>query len=154
MVGDRRGHLDPSVVVILEDGHRFKAEADRAITQAKLSKKPGMATFTGRTFSGKAGKPLLQLADILAWQRRKYISDKVTGAHPPRRDFISLIEHPHWFAYCSMLDKEIHIVNDEKPSIETMHKDDLLKKLFTEGEDLHAAFADFAAHEQLQLWGR
>jgi len=47
------------------------------------------------TFGDKAGIPLLQAADLLAWQSAKYVKDRIGNKRPPRKDFESLMEHPH-----------------------------------------------------------
>jgi hypothetical protein len=61
------------------------------------------------TFASKQEVPLLQAADLLAWQSCKYAKDyfypRIGGGSPkrsPRKDFISLMEHRHTFMHMHM----------------------------------------------------
>jgi hypothetical protein len=47
------------------------------------------------TFADKRQVKLLQAADLLAWQSAKYAKDQISGKRPPRKDFLSLMEHKH-----------------------------------------------------------
>jgi hypothetical protein len=60
-------------------------------------------------FASKREIPLLQAADLLAWQSCKYAKDyfypRIGGGEPkraPRKDFVSLMEHRHTFIHLHM----------------------------------------------------
>jgi hypothetical protein len=63
------------------------------------------------TFSSKQEIPLLQAADLLAWQSCKYAKDYFYPAsnnreprRAPRKDFLSLMEHRHTFMHMHIKD--------------------------------------------------
>jgi hypothetical protein len=65
------------------------------------------------TFASKQEIPLLQAADLLAWQSCKYAKDyfypRIDGGEPkraPRKDFLSLMEHRHTFMHMHIKDGE------------------------------------------------
>jgi hypothetical protein len=51
------------------------------------------------TFHHKEEMTLLQAADLLAWQATKYAKDQFHKRRPPRKDFLSLMEHSHMLCY-------------------------------------------------------
>ena len=61
---------------------------------------------TSITFARKSDVKLLQAADLLAWQASKYAKDKYGGTRPPRKDFLSLMEHRHTLFWLSRKDDE------------------------------------------------
>jgi hypothetical protein len=47
-------------------------------------------------FARKAEVTLLEAADLLCWQAAKYIKDRAGKECLPRKDFLALIERPHY----------------------------------------------------------
>jgi hypothetical protein len=43
-------------------------------------------------FSTKRDATALQAADILAWHRRKFVSDQIIGRTKPRKDYLALLD--------------------------------------------------------------
>lgn len=82
-----------------EAGHKHKGSAYNLIAD-KLGTSGGSVTF-----ADKKHLRLLQAADLLAWQSTKYAKDALTQARSPRKDFLSLVEHPHMFIYLAMNEK-------------------------------------------------
>lgn len=58
-------------------------------------------------FSPKADVPLLQAADLLAWQSTKHIKDAIFNGRKVRKDFLSLIEVEHNFIMLKVINKKI-----------------------------------------------
>lgn len=92
--------VDGPIALFFEQGHKNRYNAYNQI--ATTLKRP---TDT-LTFGFKKQLPLLQAADLLAWQSGKYAKDyfypRMLGSkpnRPPRKDFESLMEHSHVFLY-------------------------------------------------------
>ncbi len=89
------------VAYFFEKGHRSKGNAYNYIADNITRPEDSL------TFAGKTEVPLLQAADILAWQTAKYAKDyfhpwRLDGKPPkrqPRKDFQSLMEHTHMFMH-------------------------------------------------------
>ncbi|HEY1709618.1 MAG TPA: DUF3800 domain-containing protein [Rhizomicrobium sp.] len=80
---------------IFEAGHASAPEANAIMTL--LFKSPDAAQrhrYNGHAFVPKVGNPIVQAADLLAWQCYTAKKRELAG-HPPRRDFVSLTQHPH-----------------------------------------------------------
>jgi hypothetical protein len=92
------GRIEDGMVCFFESGHH---SAGRAYNQI-AARLPDLSASV--TFGSKEQIPLLQAADLLAWQATKYAKDRRTNARQPRRDFLSLMEHPHSFAYLYIKD--------------------------------------------------
>lgn len=104
---------EEGLAYFFEKGHSAKSNAYRHIA-SKVARDEDSLTFAGKT-----EVPLLQAADILAWQTAKYAKDyfypfKRDGAAKPirwpRRDFQSLMEHLHEFLH---LDTETDVAGVE-----------------------------------------
>ena len=85
--------LGMDTAYFFEAGHKASGRAYNLIAAA-LGQEGSPLTFAGKTQA-----PILQAADLLAWQTTKYVKDRKSGARPPRKDFESLMEHGHTFAY-------------------------------------------------------
>lgn len=92
-----------NIAYFFEQGHASAGSAYNHIARRIKRKSDSL------TFASKEGVPLLQAADLLAWQSVKYAKDyffpRVEGKEPrrsPRRDFVSLMEHRHTFMYMNM----------------------------------------------------
>jgi hypothetical protein len=72
-----------------ETGHKNKGRAYNNLAQM-IAKMPASLTF-----AEKQKVRLLQSADLLAWQTAKYVKDALGNTRPPRKDFLSLMEHRH-----------------------------------------------------------
>lgn len=79
---------------IFEAGHASESVASREIDKyiSRITAEDRNA-FSGFTFANKRESPLLQAADMIAWQSTKYIKNFV-GGRPLRKDFESLLEVP------------------------------------------------------------
>jgi hypothetical protein len=84
--------LARNVAFIFEKGHP-SAEG----TYAHVAQRLGGLDKSSLAFMAKGDAPLLQAADLLAWQSVKYLKDRHAHAHAPRKDFLSLMEHSHTF---------------------------------------------------------
>ena len=100
----KMGRVDGKISYFFEKGHDSAGNAYKHIAQ-KLRKTDTV------TFASKTEVPLLQAADLLAWQSAKYAKDwlypKLRGKAPirqPRKDFQSLVEHSHSFLYMESKD--------------------------------------------------
>jgi len=96
-----------NIAYFFEAGHKNKGSAYNYL--AEKVKRPEDSL----TFACKTQVPLLQSADLLAWQSTKYAKDyfyqRQDGVSPtraPRKDFQSLMEHPHTFLHLDVGAKE------------------------------------------------
>lgn len=85
--------LTGDIAYFFESGHPSKGTAYNLIAN-KLAEDGNSLTF-----AGKEQAILLQAADLLAWQCTKYVKDRRSNARPPRKDFLSLVEHVHTLIY-------------------------------------------------------
>jgi hypothetical protein len=92
-----------SVAYFFEQGHRNRTNGYNYI--ARTIKRPKDSL----RFASKECVRLLQAADILAWHTTKYAKDyfyaRQAGREPkraPRKDFLSLMEHPHIFCHMAL----------------------------------------------------
>lgn len=93
IVGSLRPHYEDSeVAYFFESGH-----SSQGMAYQHLARKVGANSPV--SFVGKNQSNLVQAADLLAWQSTKYLKDKISGARAARKDFASLMEHPHTFVY-------------------------------------------------------
>jgi hypothetical protein len=95
--------LTGSIKFFFEQGHDRAGAAYNYLARNIRRKSDSL------TFASKQAVPLLQAADLLAWQSSKYAKDyfypKQNGGEqrrPPRKDFISLMEHRHTFFHMHM----------------------------------------------------
>lgn len=94
--------LTGDMACFFEAGHASQGRAYAAIAEEMRS---GLNASV--TFHGKTQLRLLQAADLLAWQVLKYVNDARSQARPPRKDFLSLMEHPHSFFHVGSRDGEL-----------------------------------------------
>lgn len=94
----RMQRMQGKVSYFFESGHASRREAYGHIAKRIPREIDNVA------FGTKVGIPLLGAADLLAWQSTKYAKDwfypTMRGKHPtrpPRKDFQSLVQHPHMF---------------------------------------------------------
>jgi len=92
--------IEAEIAYYFEDGHKNKRSAYNHIAHEVKRDRDTL------TFAAKTEAPLLQAADLLAWQSAKYAKDyffaRWAGQKPkrsPRKDFQSLMEHDHTFMY-------------------------------------------------------
>lgn len=88
--------IEGDIAYFFESGHNSQGLAYKHI--AKRVEKESSSV----TFGEKTKVPLLQAADLLAWQSTKYVKDRMSNKRPMRRDFASLMEHPHSLVYMHM----------------------------------------------------
>lgn len=81
--------IDGQIAYFFESGHKNKGRAYSHVA-AQINK-----SGASLTFADKKQIRLLQAADLLAWQTTKYVKDRLSRKRPPRKDFMSLMEHPH-----------------------------------------------------------
>ena len=154
---------DPTgkVAYVFEAGHKTGPKAHQVI----LSGLPGTERtfqdiFSGLTFKRKEELPLLQAADLLVWQARKFLNDFLNNARPPRKDFVTLIESrlhviafkvtEDWniqvdrktFNHLDSTKPHIHVFADEQfaKCLRAMFSDIRNPALFTTGIEFHAEF--------------
>jgi hypothetical protein len=100
--------LEGNVSYFFEAGHNSQGRAYNHFARP-LSKESAV------TFAKKENLPLLQAADLLAWQSTKYVKDRTSGARPMRRDFESLMEHHHSLAYMFVRGNELELAFEDFP---------------------------------------
>ncbi len=96
--------IEGGIAYFFESGHNSQGLAYKHI--AKRVEKESSSV----TFSEKTKVPLLQAADLLAWQSTKYIKDRISKQRAMRRDFASLLEHPHSLVF-------MHMDNEGSPQL-------------------------------------
>lgn len=102
----KMNRTEAKISYFFEKGHNSAGNAYNHV--AKTLRKTDTVTF-----AEKIEVPLLQAADLLAWQSTKYAKDwlypRMRGETPkrnPRKDFASLMEHSHSFMYMDSKDGE------------------------------------------------
>jgi hypothetical protein len=90
------------ITYIFESGHEHQRQARNLIANSL------MESSNTVVFKPKKTTALLQAADLIAWQLRKYEQDVYTQERPPRKDFLALMEHQHTFYYLSMPKNKDH----------------------------------------------
>jgi hypothetical protein len=99
----RTNRIGGDIACFFEAGHHSAGRAYKRLAQR-------LAEFSASVdFAEKDRLPLLQAADLLAWQTTKYVKDGIATTRKPRRDFLSLMEHPHDLVYL--------LVKDERKSM-------------------------------------
>jgi hypothetical protein len=79
-----------------EAGHPSKSEADRIMTgMFNDPKLRALSRYVGHAFVEKKRSAPVQAADLLAWQFYTDARRQVEGHTVHRKDFESLLEHPH-----------------------------------------------------------
>ena len=102
------------VAFFVEAGHQNGNKADAEIRRWSQNE-DGRKFYGGHTFVKKVDAPLVQAADLLVWQAAKFMKDKLSRARGPRRDFLSLMHHPHAFAYVVLYDEHlIHSIDNAR----------------------------------------
>lgn len=86
--------IEAGIAYFFENGHPSKGSAYNRIAN-ELKSIPNSSIL----FAEKAQIPLLQAADILAWQSAKFVKDRMQNLRPMRKDFENLLEHRHTLAY-------------------------------------------------------
>ena len=94
----RREIKDSHVAYFFESGHDSEGLTYKLLAE-KLK-----GSNASVSFARKREVPLLQAADLLAWQTAKYVKDNTSKARPPRADFLSLMEHEHDFLFMNHYD--------------------------------------------------
>lgn len=73
----------------------------------------------------------MQAADLLVWSASKFMKEKFFGERPPRRDFLSLMRHPHAFAYVVRHNNFLGHSIDNAPHKEDSFRDMYLEAVFS-----------------------
>jgi hypothetical protein len=94
-------NFDPlgKVAFFIEDGHDTSAKAIEFLQQQKKASPDPHLWDGGIALKSKEQTPLLQAADLLVWQSRKYMADRISGIRKPRKDFRALVTERHGFGY-------------------------------------------------------
>ena len=104
------------IAYFFENGHSKKNSAYGHLPE-KLKR-----YSASMTFADKDKVPLLQAADILAWQSAKYVKDRMSGKRAPRKDFMSLMEHRHSLMYLNIENGEPSLAIEDFPlSVRSQH---------------------------------
>ena len=84
---------------VFETGHRARTEADAMIDLFVATPRiKEEFRYAGHGFVPKVGNPVVQAADLLAWQWTKDRKNQIEG-RKRRADLKSLLEHPHGIAH-------------------------------------------------------
>ena len=144
-------NIDPACKVgfIFESGHKHGQLALQTITkdfqEGKIEGTDDVGQFLNPVapiaFSTKTGNCLLQAADILVWQARKYCEDKIKKKRGVRGDFRSLVSERHVFTYIlsNSPNLTIHVdgqdrnqLLDAKPHLPWTGRDIFLEAMFVD----------------------
>lgn len=101
--------MKDDVAYFFETGHKNRGRAYHHVAE-KLNSMSATLSF-----AEKQKVRLLQAADLLAWQCAKYAKDRSSDARPPRKDFLSLMEHRHSLAYMSIRNGQSALFLEEWP---------------------------------------
>lgn len=123
-----RKKFDGEIAYFFEAGHHSGPEADQLMRKSYSFPEMKEANkYAGHAFIEKAKCPPVQAADLLAWQFYTDTRRQMEGPKVPRRehrkDFASLIEHPHTVRF--ILPEMLADLRDEPnfhPSTVPIHK--------------------------------
>jgi hypothetical protein len=100
--------IDRDIACFFEAGHKNKGRAYRNIADNLTDLSASVS------FGKKEEIRLLQAADLLAWQSTKYAKDGL-NKKSIRKDFASLLEHPHSLMFLDIRDNQLVMLNEEWP---------------------------------------
>jgi Protein of unknown function (DUF3800) len=137
--------IEGDLAYFFESGHKNKGSAYRAVADQ-------LGSSASVTFAAKEKVRLLQAADILAWQTTKYVKDSLSKERPPRKDFMSLMEHIHSIQLLDNKDRQLIIRVEEWPESRRSKSSALLvtnsdrstRAVFENGEILPVIIVDRA----------
>jgi len=87
------------IAYFFESGHGSQTEAHELVSIGlRVPEIRAQMHYAGHAFVEKAKSPQVQTADLLAWQMTKHLKNKALG-RPRRRDYDSLMGHPHYIAH-------------------------------------------------------
>jgi len=88
------------IAYFFEAGHKSRNEANWIMEQTfDVPDLRADAHYVGHAFVDKTAAPPVQAADLLAWQFYTDTRRQIEGATVHRKDFASLIQHPHKAVY-------------------------------------------------------
>jgi hypothetical protein len=87
------------IAFYFQAGHRNHAKAHAYLLDNLENEKTYPGYHRDHSYAAKTAIPLLQCADILAWQATKRVKCAVFEKRAPRKDFESLLEAGHKFVY-------------------------------------------------------
>src|SRR5690606_18032419 len=122
------------IAYFFEAGHKNGALAERGVLEWAREGAHNQF-YASHTFARKQDVRLLQAADLLVWQAAKFMKDKVTNTRAPRKDFMSLMEHSHVFAYIILDGSYVGMSIDNNPERADLFRDAYLLSVFSDGQD-------------------
>lgn len=122
------------VAAFFESGHKHGSKAQRYINETPYEGHIA-GRFSSVTFAKKEDIRLLQAADLLAWQCTKHVKGKVFDNRPPRKDFVSLMSHPHSIAYVVFQENVGNGKLDVNPIMPNARRDEYICAMFSKGEE-------------------
>tara|TARA_R110000751_G_scaffold72991_2_gene147724 strand:- start:667 stop:1575 length:909 start_codon:yes stop_codon:yes gene_type:complete len=96
------------VSLVLESGHADQGLADRMAFSPQ--NRNSVDRVVTRSFADKREAPLLQAADILAWQSMKNLRDHINKSRPFRKDYLALTDKKHNIIYCALSPNEMNLM--------------------------------------------
>lgn len=129
--GTTRKQETGKIALFVERGHQNGNKADAEIRRWSENE-DGQQFYAAHSFVGKQDAPIIQAADLLVWQSAKFMKDKLFGTRPPRKDFLSLMRHPHAFAYIVLYQRHFGHSVDNTPHIEDPFRDGYLNAVFSD----------------------
>ena len=88
--------FDGEIAYFFEAGHPSQQESNQLMQKTfSLPEMKQEARYGGHAFIEKAKCPPVQAADLLAWQFYTDVRRQAEGKKEHRKDFASLIQHPH-----------------------------------------------------------
>jgi hypothetical protein len=127
----KENNLEGSKIAFLfENGHESAPLALKLLNTRFGKDNINHKIYGGASFKEKTEVPLLQAADVLAWQARKFIADKITGARKMRGDFIELVKEKHCFSYFFTLNGGMFYEMESDPHLEKKKRDVFFTKMF------------------------
>jgi hypothetical protein len=91
-----RNNYQGDIAYFFESGHASQGEANRIMNDIFLvDELRSFYRYASHTFADKRKVLPLQTGDILAWQWRKNVKERIAGNMKPRADLLSLLEKEH-----------------------------------------------------------
>lgn len=123
---------DSKAKFFFEEGHESSSLAGRYLSEKMQTDDILSHLYAGHSFSKKEDVPILQAADILAWQSTKFIKGHYIENRPARKDFSSLMEIPNAFIYWAFNAGYPTIHFDLFPTKANRSRDELVTAIFDE----------------------
>lgn len=118
----------------LESGHSNQSTASRLLHERVGKFSLLSAWLHEHQFCAKAEEPLLQTADILAWQVAKHVRSRAFDNRSMRKDYEALARSNLWVMHYAARPGGVLMISDTEPHIDTPTSDLQLRDFYLDGE--------------------